>query len=139
MAEPLAPVGATIFNYAGQKVGTVTRSTDKSAWIGGSRYVLNSFSGSLKRHGSYYAESFYAEGSEAWARRQREIVTEAADAAAEKAATATRERIKARLSDITSRKRDGYKWAETQAERMARVEDVEAAVMAALDALGVAP
>lgn len=135
MAEPLAPVGATIFNYTGQKVGIITHATDKSAWIGNSRYVLNGFSGSLKRHGSYCAESFYADGSEAWARRQREIATEAADAAAEKAATATRERIKTQLSNVTSRKRDGYKWAETQAERMARVEAVEAAVMAALDAL----
>jgi len=134
MGEPLAPVGAAIFNYSGHKVGTVTRATDKSAWIGSSRYTLN-FSGSLKRHGSYYAESFYADGTAAWSARQREIASEAENAAAEKAATEMCERIKTRLSNVTSRKRDGYKWAETQAERMARVAAVEAAVMAALDAL----
>jgi len=32
-------------------------------------------------------------------------------------------------------KRDEYKWAETQAERMVRVEAIEAAVMAALEVL----
>ena len=131
-AEPLAAVGATIFNYAGQKVGTVTRATDKSLWIGGSRYTLN-YSGSLKRHGSYYAESFYADGTAAWATRQREIAADAENAAADKAVSAMRERIEDRVSEMTSRKRDGYKWAETQAERLARMEAIEAAVMAALE------
>jgi len=135
MAEPIAAVGATIFNYAGQKVGTVTRATDKSAWIGDSRYVLNGYSGSLKRHGSFYAESFYADGTAAWAARQREIAADAESAAADKAVSAMRERIKDRSSEMTSRKRDEYKWAETQAERMVRVEAIEAAVMAALEVL----
>jgi len=133
MGEPLAAVGATIFNHAGQQIGTVTRATDKSLWIGSSRYVPG-YGGPLKRHGSYYAESFYADGTAAWATRQREIAADAENAAADKAVSAMRERIKDRVSEMTSRKRAEYKWAETQAERMARVEAIEAAVMAALEA-----
>jgi len=134
MAEPIAATGAAVFNFSGQQIGTVTRATDKSLWIGGSRYTLN-YSGSFKRHGSFYAESFYADGTSAWATRQREIAAEAESAAADKAVSAMRERIEDRVSEMTSRKRDEYKWAETQAERMVRVEAIEAAVMAALEVL----
>lgn len=131
-AEPIAATGAAVFNFSGQQIGTVTRATDKSMWIGATRYTLN-YSGSFKRHGSHYAESYYADGTAAWAIRQHEIAAEAESAAADKAVSAMRERIKSRISEMTSRKRDGYKWAETQAERMARVEAIEAAVLAALE------
>ena len=134
MAEPIAATGAAVFNFSGQQIGTVTRATDKSLWIGAARYTLG-YSGSFKRHGSFYAESFYADGTSAWATRQREIAAEAESAAADKAVSAMRERIKYRISEMTSRKRDEYKWAETQAERMVRVEAIEAAVMAALEVL----
>lgn len=134
MSELLAAVGAAVYNYAGQQIGTVTRATDKSLWIGATRYTLNC-SGSLKRHGSYYAESFYADGTRAWVDRQREIATDAENAAAEKAVSAMRERIRVRVSEVTTRKRAGGAWAETQAERLARVEAIEAAVMAALEVL----
>ena len=132
MAEPIAATGAAVFNFSGQQIGTVTRATDKSLWIGGSRYTLN-YSGSFKRHGSFYAESFYADGTSAWATRQREIAAEAENAAADEAVSAMRERIKDRISEMTSRKRAEHKWAETQAERLVRVEAIEAAVMAALE------
>ena len=132
MAEPIAATGAAVFNFSGQQIGTVTRATDKSLWIGGSRYTLN-YSGSFKRHGSFYAESFYADGTAAWAARQREIAADAENAAAEGYVSAMCERIRARVSEMTSRKRAEYKWAETQAERLDRVEAIEAAVMAALE------
>ena len=132
MAEPIAATGAAVFNFSGQQIGTVTRATDKSLWIGGSRYTPNS-SGSFKRHGSVYAESFYADGTAAWATRQREIAADAENAAADEAVSAMRERIKDRISEMTSRKRAEHKWAETQAERLVRVEAIEAAVMAALE------